>query len=36
MDYDVTLTETATDMLKAIPDRRIQGQLISRMDRLAE
>ena len=36
MAYKVTLTETAAGMLKAIPDRRIQGQLTTRMHRLAE
>ena len=36
MAYAVALTETAAKMLKAIPDRRIQGQLIARIERLSE
>ena len=36
MAHKITLTETAAEMLKAIPDRRIQRQLTARMRRLAE
>ena len=34
--YEVSLTPKAMEMLTTIPDRRIQGELVKRAERLAE
>ena len=36
MPYEVSFTPKAMEMLAAIPDRRIQGEIVKRAERLAE